>query len=507
MKILPIAVVNLVATAIVPTAAVVSAVWTPPIDSMGVECGGTSIKTGDGGAYTCFTSEEAICRDNYPGSFGSWMFVIKDGTVQLLDPNNQVSWQFCDEVTHVCIGEDRADRVADPGNPKFSQQRPYMFFYNEKTQEKVGELLCDGTDGLDGENLDRPSLLKMVDNSMLGGYVHYGSDGIPVVKFKKGQTDDPEDLNSLWQIAVNATGAGTQTYNEHKCTWTQVCNETNPRGPGANPPIPPTNFTDFPGPILRVDAEVCTTDFKLPPTCTQGWVRYENGIPQDGGNCGSGCCIGEEACEGFTGSVCKDGSCNGTSSCASANVEYIGGYRTGLTSNRPSCVGYLACAQAKGRDGRRGQAIEGGSCTQYEPYEDLPGPSGFWDYGLMCIYAEVDIIQNESCQGPLSCQSTQGTIISDSCRGFASCGGTGNFDKFDVIQQSCNDICACQIEMSAGVSGGDPSKRPRPDVFCDCNSPFECWGQTREQGYFNSCCYAARASGRSVDASVDCPAE
>lgn len=238
MKILPIAVVNLVATAIVPTAAVVSAVWTPPIDSMGVECGGTSIKTGDGGAYTCFTSEEAICRDNYPGSFGSWMFVIKDGTVQLLDPNNQVSWQFCDEVSHVCIGEDHADRIADPSNPKFSQQRPYMFFYNEKTQEKVGELLCDGTDGLDGENLDKPSLLKMVDNSMLGGYVHYGSDGIPVVKFKKGQTDDPEDLNSLWQIAVNATGAGTQTYNERKCTWTQVCNETNPRGPGSPPAIP-----------------------------------------------------------------------------------------------------------------------------------------------------------------------------------------------------------------------------------------------------------------------------
>ena len=206
---------------------VVSAQWRPPIDSQGIECGGTSIKTGDGGAYTCFQDGEAICGDNYPGSFGSWMLALKGGKVQLLDPNNAVSWEFCaDDVSHVCIGEDHTDRFADPNDPKFSQQRPYMFFFNEKTQEKVGELLCDGTDGLDGENLDKPSLLKMVDNSMLGGYVNYGSGGIPVVKFKKGQTDDPEDLNSLWQIAVDATGVGTQTYNERKCTWTQICSET-----------------------------------------------------------------------------------------------------------------------------------------------------------------------------------------------------------------------------------------------------------------------------------------
>ena len=159
--------------------------WRPPIDSLGVNCGGTSIKTGDGGEYTCFTDKEAICRDNYPGPFGSWMFAIKDGTVRLYDPNNQVSWEFCDDVTHVCIGEDHSDRFADPKNPKFSMQRPYMFFYNEKTQKKVGELQCDGTDGFDKENIDKPSLLKMVDNSMLGGYVNYGKDGIPVVKFKK----------------------------------------------------------------------------------------------------------------------------------------------------------------------------------------------------------------------------------------------------------------------------------------------------------------------------------
>ena len=180
MKIVPIAVAKLVVSA-----AVVSAVWTPPLDSMGVACGGTSIKTGDGGEYTCFQDGEAICRDNYPGPFGSWMFAIKDGTVKLLDPNNQVSWQFCADVTHVCIGEDHTDRFADPNNPKFSQQRPYMFFYDDKIQEKVGELQCDGTDGFDKENIDKSSLLKMVDNSMLGGYVNYGKDGIPVVKFKK----------------------------------------------------------------------------------------------------------------------------------------------------------------------------------------------------------------------------------------------------------------------------------------------------------------------------------
>ena len=44
--------------------------WVPPINALDVTCGGTSIKTGDGGAYTCFTVGEGICRDNSPGSFG-----------------------------------------------------------------------------------------------------------------------------------------------------------------------------------------------------------------------------------------------------------------------------------------------------------------------------------------------------------------------------------------------------------------------------------------------------
>ena len=49
----------------------------------------------------------------------------------------------------------------------------------------------------------------------------------------QGQTDDPKDINSLWQIAVNATGIGNMTYNEDKCTWTSSCNLTAVDRPGS----------------------------------------------------------------------------------------------------------------------------------------------------------------------------------------------------------------------------------------------------------------------------------
>ena len=76
--------------------------WIPPLNRNGVTCGGTSIKTGNGGEYRCFTHGEGICRDNDLGSFGPgrWTLGIVERNLTLYTPKNQISWQFCSDVTH-----------------------------------------------------------------------------------------------------------------------------------------------------------------------------------------------------------------------------------------------------------------------------------------------------------------------------------------------------------------------------------------------------------------------
>ena len=137
--------------------------WVTPIESLGLTCGGSSIKSRDG-EYTCIKAGEALCQDNDGGPFGRWTFgITEDNQVNLWTPKNEIAWTFCTEVSHVCIGEER-----DPRPDKYSNQRPYLYFYDEKTQRTVGNLTCDGTDGFNGENLDKPTILKMVDNSEVG---------------------------------------------------------------------------------------------------------------------------------------------------------------------------------------------------------------------------------------------------------------------------------------------------------------------------------------------------
>ena len=97
--------------------------------------------------------------------------------------------------THVCIGENTED---DPN--KFTNERPYMFFYDEKRHEFLYQLVCDGA----GE-LGKLPQIKMVNNEDLATktYVNYPVD---IAKFKKGATADPSDVNELWDIFVDWNG-------------------------------------------------------------------------------------------------------------------------------------------------------------------------------------------------------------------------------------------------------------------------------------------------------------
>ena len=118
--------------------------WAAPIADSGLTCIDNSIRAGgDKPAEICMTEGEALCIDyDYRPMGGRWQFGIKDSRLRLYDPKGDVVWEYCRDVTHLCIGEKHG---FDPN--QYSQERPYMTLYDEKSHEIVGSLTCDGTDG------------------------------------------------------------------------------------------------------------------------------------------------------------------------------------------------------------------------------------------------------------------------------------------------------------------------------------------------------------------------
>eukprot|EP00563_Minutocellus_polymorphus_P002922 CAMPEP_0181039242 /NCGR_PEP_ID=MMETSP1070-20121207/10363_1 /TAXON_ID=265543 /ORGANISM="Minutocellus polymorphus, Strain NH13" /LENGTH=141 /DNA_ID=CAMNT_0023117077 /DNA_START=522 /DNA_END=951 /DNA_ORIENTATION=- len=70
---------------------------------------------------------------------------------------------------------------------QYSNERPYMFFYNEKTHQFLYQLVCDGI----GEEGKLPQL-KMVNHEDLAD--------------KKGTTRYTDDSNELWKMYVDWNG-------------------------------------------------------------------------------------------------------------------------------------------------------------------------------------------------------------------------------------------------------------------------------------------------------------
>jgi len=232
----------LTASLVVSSASAMWGYWVPPLDEPGVTCEHKRIKIPGHGEYTCMTVGTGICRDN-GGYFGEWRFgidtiaagdmpvgyedncpvdttyptVIDPGTKlyplrgpALLSDDGRRCIQNDDagdgpgtartlctyaDTTHICIGEN-----IETDYSKFSHERPYLFFYNEKTHTFLYQLICDGA-GTEG----KLPQLKMVNNEDLASeqYVEYPVD---ITKFKKGTTADPEDNNELWKVKVDWNG-------------------------------------------------------------------------------------------------------------------------------------------------------------------------------------------------------------------------------------------------------------------------------------------------------------
>jgi hypothetical protein len=212
--------------------------WVPPLDKPGMTCEAVRLKIPDHGEFSCLPIGEGICRDN-GGAFGEWRFGIEEVETPpcevtskcridtetntfpvLIDPantrypitgttfTNSETGNVCKNglneairgcnyagTTHICISE---NIESDPN--RYSAERPYMFFYDEKSHQYLYQLVCDGI----GEEGKLPEL-KMVNNEDLADatYVDYPVD---IVKFKKGATPNKDDANELWKMYVDWNG-------------------------------------------------------------------------------------------------------------------------------------------------------------------------------------------------------------------------------------------------------------------------------------------------------------
>lgn len=155
--------------------------------------------------------------------------------------------------------------------------------------------------------------------------------------------------------------------------------------------------------------------------------------------CGSACCVGTDACFGFTGKVCKDSnSCMGDKSCKGAAIPSV----------VFSCSGENACYFAGYNGGSIGKIVD--SCIGIKACEDLGR-----------YYGKVGNILN-SCLGNNACYHTasEGGLIgsiTDSCNeGDEVCYSLGEtYGNVGNVLNSCKGVDACRFGAYQGGSIGN----------------------------------------------------
>mmetsp|Transcript_8851 Transcript_8851/g.14791 ORF Transcript_8851/g.14791 Transcript_8851/m.14791 type:complete len:287 (-) Transcript_8851:109-969(-) len=161
-----------------------------------------------------------------------------------------------------------------------------------------------------------------------------------------------------------------------------------------------------------------------PSTCRNGFLICTNGMFYNGNAppgttcaeyCNGQCCVGENACDGFSGTICRDRkTCVGKNSCRGARIGLVGN----------ACRGADACLYAGAADGTI-NAIE------------------------------------RSCVGDNACYNTANggdvRVIADGCNADNACEGVAmnNPDGIALIRDACNDVHACSYLAGYQDIGGD----------------------------------------------------
>ena len=165
-------------------------------------------------------------------------------------------------------------------------------------------------------------------------------------------------------------------------------------------------------------------------SCTAGYVDCVNGFVRTATSsttisceaaCQGSCCVGPKSCDGFTGKVCRDGSCQGILACTNAKIPIVisgcqqnnactnaGREQGSVESVVNSCSGIMACYQLGYNEGRVGN-----------------------------VYS--------SCNNNFACDSAgrEGSIghIESSCNAYKACYHAGRGPSGDIFPSNINSCC------------------------------------------------------------------
>lgn len=151
----------------------------------------------------------------------------------------------------------------------------------------------------------------------------------------------------------------------------------------------------------------------------------------------SKCCSGSNACSGFTGKVCKDGtSCIGDCACDNAVIPQV----------KNSCTGNFACFEVGMSGGTVGNIQD--SCIGADACNHLAYAG--------CTVGEGDI--QGSCTAPSSCNricqyGVSVGYITNSCTADRACEKAAMYGTVGNIVNSCTAQWACQYSGNSGATG------------------------------------------------------
>ncbi len=226
-------------------------------------------------------------------------------------------------------------------------------------------------------------------------------------------------------------------------------------------------------------------------TCAE-FVTCDSGLLSDGSGitcfaaCNGDCCtytdgsgISTDACYGFTGKVCKDGSCSGILACAYATIPSVvkscegkyacqgaGIYGGSIIKIADSCHGDIACRYVGAGYGSIGSIT--GSCIGY-----------FACHGMASEYGKVGNLLT-SCNGIDTCHyvgQAFGIVgsITDSCKYDYACRNLGTYGgKVGDVINSCTSYAAC---TEGAYAGGAIAS-----ITNSCNADGSCNGLGRGEG-------------------------
>lgn len=232
-------------------------------------------------------------------------------------------------------------------------------------------------------------------------------------------------------------------------------------------------------------------------TCTAGFVECENGWASTGERCEDACqgqcCVDsvtESACTGFTGKICKDGSCSGREACKYSKIQVV----------VDSCTGLGSCYSNSNRTAQIVSSCNGDGACSHLTYWLSDNPIG-----------QIGSVVN-SCNGNGACYylGNFGQVgnITDSCNGYYSCfyGAYDPDDSIGTFTRSCNNKLACQHVGFYGNVGA---------IVDSCNEPNSCeyagkgYGPFGEppirRGYIGNITTSCNANGACAKAGSNVP--